>query len=296
MSQFSDLGVRGGGIGGLWGIGGLQLQRMAVVDLLVDLLGEGELDSLAVGGAKAGDALVHGLSDGLNLGDGDALLLREVLAADPGKADGLVHAGLDGLGVDDLDLGLDNGDHGCVVASLLGDLLAVVVAVAAIAVSVPGLADGHHHGLALLDEADLDSLGGGDLGLGLVAVAAHLVVDLLGALSADSPGHGVALLHVLDGLPGQLHGGAGGLDVGGAHISLLHHVQHGAVVLGVLVAIGGLVISGLMVGRGGVGIGGGGMTVGGGGVTIGGGSVVGLGGHTSSQGWDQETDKRLHVV
>merc|ERR1719500_853423 len=296
MSQFSDLGVRGGGIGGLWGIGGLQLQRMAVVDLLVDLLGEGELDSLAVGGAEGGDALVDGLSDGLNLGDGDALLLREVLAADPGKADGLVHAGLDGLGVDDLDLGLDNGDHGCVVASLLGDLLAVVVAVAAIAVSVPGLADGHHHGLALLDEADLDSLGGGDLGLGLVAVAAHLVVDLLGALSADSPGDDVALLHVLDGLPGELHGGAGSLNVGGAHIGLLHHVEHGAVVLGVLVSIGGLVVGGLMVSGGGVGIGGGGVTIGGGGVTIGGGSVVGLGGHTSSQGWDQETDKRLHVV
>merc|ERR1719500_1593821 len=293
MSQFSDLGVGGGGIGGLWGISGLQLQRVAVVDLLADLLGEGELDSLAVGGAEGGDALVDGLSDGLNLGDGDALLLREVLAADPGQADRLVHAGLDGLGVDDLDLGLDNSDHGGVVASLLGDLLAVVVAVA---VAVSGLADGDHHGLALLDEADLDSLGGGDLGLGLVAVAAHLVVDLLGALSADSPGHDVALLHVLDGLPGQLHGGAGSLNVGGAHIGLLHHVEHGAVVLGVLVAIGGLVISGLMVGRGGMGIGGGGMTVGGGGGTIGGGSVVGLGGHTSSQGWDQETDKRLHVV
>merc|ERR1719411_2041235 len=149
-----------------------------------------------------------------------------------------------------------------VVASLLGDLLAVVVAVSAIAVSMSGLTDSHHHGLALLDEADLDSLGGGDLGLGLVAVAAHLVVNLLSALSADSPGHGVALLHILDGLPGQLHGGAGGLNVGGAHISLLHHIQHGAVVLGVLISIGGLMVGGLMVGGGRVGIGGSGVTIG----------------------------------
>merc|ERR1719422_1329524 len=263
--SFLDLGVGGGGgVGGLRGVSGLKLQRVSVVDLLADLLGEGELDSLAVGGTKAGHALVDGLGDGLDLGDGDALLLGEVLAGDSGQADGLVDAGLDGLGVDNLGLGLDNGDHGGVVASLLGDLLAVVVAVAAISVSVSGLTHGHHHGLALLDKADLDGLGGGDLGLGLVAVAAHLVVDLLSALSAHGPGHGVALLHILDGLPGQLDRGAGGLDVGGAHISLLDHIQDGAVVLGVLVTIGWLVVSGLVVGGGGMSIGGGGMTVGGG--------------------------------
>ena len=56
--------------------------------------------------------------------------------------------------------------------------------------------------------------------------------------------------------------------------------------LGVLITIGGLVVSWLVVGGGGVSIGGGGMA-------IGGGSVISLGGHTSGQGGDQETDKRL---
>ena len=270
------------------------LKLHSVVDLLADLLGEGELDSGAGRGGDNGDALLDNSDSLLDLGDGDASLRDDILAGDDGQVNGLVDAHLLGLGVGDSDGRLDGGDDGDIVASLLGDLLAVVVvSVSAIAVSVSGLTDGHHHGLALLGKSDLDSLGGGDLGLGLVAVAAHLVVDLLGALSADSPGHSVALLNILDGLPGQLHGGAGGLNVGGAHIGLLHHIQDGAVVLGVLISIGGLVIGGLMVGGGGVGIGGGGVTIGRGGVTIGGGSVVGLGGHTSSQGWDQETDKRL---
>ena len=56
--------------------------------------------------------------------------------------------------------------------------------------------------------------------------------------------------------------------------------------LGVLITIGGLVVSWLVVGGGRVSIGGGGMA-------IGGGSVISLGGHTSGQGGDQETDKRL---
>merc|ERR1719188_124433 len=116
-----------GSISGLGSVGGLHLQGVAVVDLLADLLGEGQLDSLAVGGSKSGHALVDGLSDGLDLGDGDALVLGQVLTADPGQGDGLVDAGLDGLGVGDGDGGVDHGDDGEVVASLLGDLLAVVV-------------------------------------------------------------------------------------------------------------------------------------------------------------------------
>ena len=161
------------------------------------LLGEGELDSLAGRVGEAGDTLVHRLADNLDLGDRDALVLGEVLAADSWQADGLVDAGLDWLGVGDGDWGLHHGDHGVVVAGLLGDLLAVVVSVSTISVSVSWLAHGHHHGLALLDEAHLDSLAGGLLGLGLVAVAADLVVDLLDALSADSSGDVVALLHIL---------------------------------------------------------------------------------------------------
>ena len=278
----------GGSVGGLGGIGGLHLQGVAVVDLLAHLLGEGQLHSLAVGGSKAGDALVDGLGDGLDLGDGDALVLGQVLAGDPGQGDGLVDAGLDGLGVGDGDGGVDNGDHGEVVASLLGDLLAVVVAVSAIAISVvgSGLAHSHHHGLALLGEGDLDSLAGGILVLGLVGVGADLVVDLLDALGTDGPGDVVALLHILDALPAEVNGVAGGVNVGGAHIGGLNNIQDAAVVLGVLVAVvgGSVVVGGLVVSRG---------CVVSGSSVVGRGCVVGLGGHTSGQSGNQETQPSL---
>ena len=54
-----------------------------------------------------------------------------------------------------LDFGFNNGEDGNVVASLLGDLLAVVVAIT-VTVSVgSGLAHSNHLGLALLVEANL---------------------------------------------------------------------------------------------------------------------------------------------
>merc|ERR1719400_122393 len=251
------LGVVGGGgrggVGGLLVLGGVVGET--VDDLDTDLLGEGELHSLAGGGGQAGHALAEGLADILDLRDGDALLLGQVLAGDPRQGDGLVDTGLDGLGVGD-------GDNGDVVASLLGDLLAVVVAVAVAVAVLGGLAHGHHLGLALLLEGDLDGLGGGLLVLGLVGVAAHLVVDLLDALSAHGAGDGVALLDVLDGLAAQLDVGALGGEGGGADLGSLNHVQDGAVVLGVFVSVvgggvvgrlvvGGLVVGGLVVGRGG---------------------------------------------
>merc|ERR1719400_1402338 len=237
------LGVVGGGgrggVGGLLMLGGVVGEP--VDDLHTDLLGEGELHSLAGGGGQAGHALAEGLADILDLRDGDALLLGQVLAGDPRQGDGLVDTGLDGLGVGDGDNGLNDGDNGDVVASLLGDLLAVVVAVAVLG----GLAHGHHLGLALLLEGDLDGLGGGLLVLGLVGVAAHLVVDLLDALSAHGAGDGVALLDVLDGLAAQLDVGALGGEGGGADLGSLNHVQDGAVVLGVLVSV----VGGGVVGR-----------------------------------------------
>ena len=94
--------------------------------------------------------------------------------------------------------GLDNSEDGDVVASLLGDLLAVVVAIGVVVVSSVGLADSHHHILALLVEGHLDGLGDGGLFLRLVGAGADLVVDLLSALGTDGEGDGVALLDILD--------------------------------------------------------------------------------------------------
>merc|ERR1719331_2522080 len=280
----SYLGVVGGGRGvdGLLVLGGVS--GVAVDDLHAHLLGQGELDGLAGGGSKLGHALLQGLGHLLNLGHGDALVLGQVLAGDSGQADGLVDTGLDGLGVGHINGGLDGGDNGDVVAGLLGDLLAVVVSVA-VAVSVlGGLAHGHHLGHAPLLEGNLDGLGGGGLGLGLVGVGADLVVDLLDGLGADSPGDVIALLLVDDGLPHQLHGAAHGLESGHADLSGLNNILDGAVVLGVLVL--GLVVGGLVVG-GGRGVGRGVSVSRGGGVLV--------GGDGDGQGDQGEKCEGLHV-
>ena len=155
---------------------------VAVDELLADLLGEGELNLLALGRSQGGDALLHGLGGLLHLWLGNTLLLNEDLTADAGEGDGLVDAGLDGLGVADADLDLTGSDNGDVVGSLLFDLLAVLVAILLVTMTIAGLADSHHLGVALLLEADLHGLGGGILVLLVVAVAADLIVDHLGAL------------------------------------------------------------------------------------------------------------------
>jgi len=209
---------------GLIGLHRVGLLSVAVVDLLADLLGEGQLDSGAVGGTELGDALLDDLDVILDLGDGDALVLGQVLAGDPGQGDGLVDTGLDGLGVGNSDGGVGGGDDGAVVASLLGDLLAVVVAVAVVAVSGGWLAHGHHLGVADPLEGDLDSLGGGLLGLLLVVVDADLVLDNLDALRADGSGDVIALLDVNDLLDGKLNWGADSLESWGANLSSLNNI------------------------------------------------------------------------
>ena len=230
------------------------LKLHSVVDLLADLLGEGELDSGAGRGGDNGDALLDNSDSLLDLGDGDASLRDDILAGDDGQVNGLVDANLLGLGVGDSDGGLDGGDDGDVVASLLGDLLAVVVAVAVISVSGSGLAHSHHLDIALLVEADLDSLGVGLLGLLGVLVDTDLVVDDLGGLGTDGGGHGIAHLHIDDLLDGQLHVGALSGEGGCADLSGLNHINNAAVVLGGLIGVvggrgvvgGGGVVNGVM--------------------------------------------------
>ena len=214
---------------------GSLISSISVNNLSAHLLREGQLNSLAGGGSKAGHTLLKGLRDIFDGRDGDALLLGEVLAGDSGEDDGDVDTGLDGLGVGDIDGGLDGGDNGVVVTGLLGDLLAVVVSVSLSVSVLSRLADGDHLGLALLHKGDLDGLGGGGLSLGLVGVGADLVGNLLGGLRADSSGDGVALLNVNYVLPGKFNGLADGLEGGGADLSSLYNIEDGAVVLGGLV-------------------------------------------------------------
>ena len=177
----------------------------AVHDAAAHLLGEGELHGAAVGGAQLGDALLHGLHGVLDLGDHDALVGLDVLAGDDGQVNGLLDASLDGLGVGHGHGGLVDSDHGGVVASLLGDLLAVVVAVAVVAVAGGGLAHGHHLDITDLLEGDGDGLGGGVLALLLVGVGADLVLNNLDVGLADGSGDGVALFDIDDLLDWELH-------------------------------------------------------------------------------------------
>ena len=269
--------------------------RVAVDQLSTDLLGQTELQHLTGGGGEHRLALLHHLYIIHRLGNHDALLLHDVLAGHSGQHDRLVHAGLHRLGVGHHDRHLHWHHHGLVVASLLGHLLAVLVAVGVIAIAGLRLANRHHLSHALLLEADLHSLGHGVLGVGHVGVGADLIRDGLRALSADSPADHLALLLLHDPLHHQVNLHALGLEGGGADLHLLHLHHQGAVVLGV---IGG----GVVVGRGVVDhrdvmVGGGGGVVnqrfvghfavvdgGGGGVMVGGGGRVRVRAHVVGGG------------
>ena len=222
--SWSSIRSRGRSIGDWLNLMGVL--SISIVDLLANLLGESEINSLASRSSKLGDALLRGNSGVFNLWDSDALLLSEVFTADSWERDWLVDTGLNRLRIGDGDWWLNNSNNWDVVASLLGDLLAVVVAVGVVTISGVGLADSDHHVLALLLEGHLNGLGGGGLSLGLVGVGADLVVDLLGALGADGAGDGVALLNILDALAAQLNGGADSIKGRGAHISNLNNIQN----------------------------------------------------------------------
>ena len=215
----------------------MHILGVSVVDLLAHLLGQGELNSLASRGSQLGDALLLQLDVVHDLGHGDALLLSEVLARDPDQVDGLLDALLDGLregNLDILDVLSDNGD---VVASLLGDLLAVVVSVLVVSVAGGGLADGDHLGVALPLEGNGDGLGSGGNNLLAVGVDTDLVVNNLNTLTAHGAGHRVALLNINDLLGGDLNGLADGLKGRGADLGGLNNINDAAVVLGGMVGV-----------------------------------------------------------
>jgi len=243
------VGRGGGGVGRLLVLGGIV--GKSVHDLDTDLLGKGELNSLAGGGSQGCDTLLECFRNDLDLWDSDTFLFGEVFAADSWEGDWFVHAGLDGLGVGDSDSGLHNGHDRDVVASLLGDLLAVVVSVSTMSVSISvlgWLADSNHLGFALLLEGNFDSLGGSFLILWLVGVGADLVVDLLDALGTDSTGDCVALFYILDALTGEFDRVAHCFQSWSADLSSLDNILDRAVVLGVLIAIARLVVGRLVVG------------------------------------------------
>jgi hypothetical protein len=220
----------------------ISILSISIVDLLADLLGEGQLNILAGRGSQGSDTLLKGLRDSLNLRNSDALLLRQVLTADSGEEDGLVDTGLDWLRVDNIDSRLNNSEDRDIVASLLGNLLAVVVAVAVISISRGRLAHSNHLGVTLLLEGNLNSLGSSSLSLGLVRVGADLIVNLLNALRAHSPGDCVALFSINHILAGKLNRVAHSLEGRGANFSGLNNIQNCAVMLGLFIPMVGRLV------------------------------------------------------
>jgi len=202
----------------------MNILSISIVDLLANLLGESKINSLASRSSKLGDAFLFNLNIILHLRDSDTLLLSEILAADHNQINWLVDTGLDWLRVGNLNSWLNRGDNRDIIASLLGNLLAVVVSVAVVSVSWGWLADGNHLGVTLLLKGNLNSLGSGLFGLLLVRVGADLVVNFLNALGTNSTGDWVALLFVNNDLDGKLNGVADSLKSWGANFSSLNNI------------------------------------------------------------------------
>jgi len=197
---------------------------ISVVDFLANLLGESKFNSLASRGSKLSDALFRALSRVLNFWDSDAFLFSEVLTADPWERDRLVDTGLDWLRIGNLNSGLNRGDNRDIVASLLGNLLAVIVSVAVISVSWGWLADSDHLGVTLLLECNFNCLGSGEFSLLLVGIGTDFIVNLLDAFSADSAGDWVTLLSVDDDLDGKFNWVANSLKGWGADLGSFNNI------------------------------------------------------------------------
>ena len=224
------------GVGGLGGVVGFGVVGVTVDKLNADLLGEGQLNLLASWGSKLGDALLNRLSGVLDLWDGDALVLNLVLAADTGKEDGLVDTGLDWLRVGDGHINIDGGDNRDIVLSGLGNLVAVVVAIASMSVAtIGGGADSHHLDLGLFLESNLHCGSCCSLILAVVVVRAHFVGNFLNGLSADSPSDIVAEPPVHNGLDWQVDVLTDCFKCGGANFSNFCHILGSAILLGLLV-------------------------------------------------------------
>ncbi len=173
-----------------------------------NLFGQSKRNLLAIGSAQLSLAFLDRLGGIHDFRDGDAFFLFEIFTAHAGQRDGLRDAGLDGLGVGNLNGNIDIADNRHVVLSFLLDFLAVfavasIASVTSMAVSlVPGLADGDHLDIGAPFERNLNSLSGGVFVLFLVRIRANILRDFFDRLSANSSGDSVAEFHVdnlLDG-------------------------------------------------------------------------------------------------
>jgi len=176
----------------------VDILSIAIVELLADLLGEGQVNVLAGGCSQLCDTLLLSIFALLNLRDYDALLGGEVLTADSDQVNGLLNTGLDGLRESNLYWGFNRCDNWDIVASLLGNLLAIVVTIAVVSISWGGLANCNHLGVTLLLKGDLNCLSRCINNLLLVRVDTDLIGNNFYRFTANGPGDRVALLPVND--------------------------------------------------------------------------------------------------
>jgi len=200
---------------------------MAIDKLNTNLFGESKLHILASWGSKLGDALLRSFSGFFNLRNSNTLLSSQIFTRYSHQTDWLVDTGLDWLRVGNLNSWLNNSHHRDIVASLLGNLLAVIVSISIASVSISlrsWLADGHHLNFAFLCECNFNGLGICSLNPLLVRVCADLIVDLLNALGTDSTGDWVALFFVNNDLDGKLNWVADSLKSWGADFGGLNNI------------------------------------------------------------------------
>jgi len=202
----------------------MNIFSISIVDLLANLLGKSEINSLARWSSKLCDTFLFNFDIIHNLRNSDAFFSSEIFAADDNKVYWLVNTSLDWFRVGNLDSRLNRGNNWNIVASLLGDFLAVVVSVAVVSISWGGLADSDHLGVTFLVEGNLNSLGGGIFSLLLVRVGADLVIDFLNALSTDSASNIITLLFVYNDLDGKLNWIADSFESRGAYFSSFNNI------------------------------------------------------------------------
>jgi len=157
----------------------MNILSISIVKFLAHLLGEGEVNILTVGGSQLCDTFLLHFNSILDLRNCDTLLSSQILTTDDNEVDGLVDTSLDGLREGNLDSRLDRSDNGDIVASLLSNLLAVVVSITVISISRSWLTDSHHLGVTLLLIWDLNSLSCGVNNLLLVRIDTDLIVNNL---------------------------------------------------------------------------------------------------------------------
>ena len=202
----------------------MSILSISIVDLLAHLLGKSKLNILASRSSKLGDTLLRGLGGIFNLRNCDALLLSKILTADSWERDRFVDTCLDWLRIGNLNSWLNRGDNRNIVASFLGNFLTVVVSIAVVSITWGRLADGHHLGITLLLEGNLNSLGSGLFNLLLVRIGADLIVNLFNALSTNSPGNWVTLFNINNYLDSKLYWIANSLQCRGANLSSFYNI------------------------------------------------------------------------